>query len=50
MDEAEVIEALEQCARTLTVRRRAGEPCDGTRAYIDALLDELLTMRQPVAV
>jgi hypothetical protein len=48
VDEAEVLEALHQCRTTLTVRRATGEPVAGTRAYIDALLDELLTLRSPV--
>lgn len=41
MDPDEIMEALRESARTLRVRKRAGEPVDGTLAYCDRLLDLL---------
>jgi hypothetical protein len=49
MDPAEIMEALRESARTLRVRKRAGEPVDGTLAYCDRLLD-LLNDAERVAV
>lgn len=48
MDEDEIREAFAMSSHTFKVRKRAGEPTDGTLAYINALLDEWLDSRVAV--